>query len=68
MRAWTLIRTVNRCFNAPLVEAVRGGAHGGEARLTPAGHEVLALYREIATVGLLSTLTPWRKLRRHLRA
>ena len=34
MRAWTLIRTMNRCCKAPLVEAVRGGKERGGARLT----------------------------------
>lgn len=46
-RAWLLVETMNRCFKAPLVETSRGGkAHGG-AVLTPAGEEVLALYRHM---------------------
>jgi len=67
MRAWTLIRTMNGCFAAPLVEAVRGGTRGGEARLTQTGRDVLGLYREITTAGMRSVLPSWRKLRRHLR-
>src|SRR5215469_12625920 len=48
MRAWTLIRTMNRSFCEPLVEAVRGGMRGGGgARLTPAGRQVLELYRQM---------------------
>src|SRR5215469_4990619 len=48
MRAWTLIRTMNRCFCEPLVEAVRGGIRGGGgARLTPTGRQVLGLYRQM---------------------
>ncbi len=46
-RAWTLIDEMNRCFATPLVEGMRGGAHGGGARLTPVGREVLTLYRRI---------------------
>jgi len=66
MRAWTLIRTVNRCFTTPLVEMARGGARGGEAHLTPTGREVLELYREISTAGMRSAAGPWRKLRRRV--
>ena len=44
-RAWELIGTLNGMFRAPLVERTRGGAGGGGAVLTEAGHEVLRLYR-----------------------
>jgi len=45
MRAWTLIRTMNRCFKKPVVLTQHGGAHGGGgAVLTAAGRKVLALY------------------------
>lgn len=44
-RAWLLVETMNRCFQAPLVEAVKGGAKGGGARLTKLGSEVLTSYR-----------------------
>jgi molybdate transport system regulatory protein len=51
-RAWYLIDTMNRCFHAPLVEAVKGGrAHGG-ASLTPVGIEVLGLYRSLEAKAL----------------
>ena len=46
-RAWLLVDTMNRCFREPLVTAAKGGAGGGNARLTPAGERVLALYRRI---------------------
>ena len=68
MRAWELVRTMNRCFESVLVEAVRGGASGGESRLTPAGREVLALYRQMAMDGSRAAKPAWRKLRQHLRA
>ena len=44
-RAWLLVETMNRCFRTPLVEAARGGAGGGGARLTPLGREALTRYR-----------------------
>ncbi len=46
-RAWLLVETMNLCFRAPLVEASRGGAGGGGARLTPLGREALARYRDM---------------------
>jgi molybdate transport system regulatory protein len=48
MRAWTLIRTMNRCFKEPIVVSMHGGAHGGGgAELTVAGRKVLALYQKM---------------------
>lgn len=44
-RAWQLVDVMNRCFKSPLVETAKGGSHGGGARLTPLGEEVLARYR-----------------------
>jgi len=45
MRAWQLIKYTNRCFSAPVVEVVRGGKHGGGAKLTETGRRTLAAYR-----------------------
>jgi len=48
MRAWTLIRTMNRCFQKPVVVSTHGGAHGGGgAQLTATGRKVLALYKRM---------------------
>jgi molybdate transport system regulatory protein len=44
-RAWSLVDEMNRCFKSPLVEAAKGGAHGGGAHLTEFGQEVLKRYR-----------------------
>jgi molybdate transport system regulatory protein len=44
-RAWMLVDVMNRCFKSPLVETSKGGSHGGGARLSPLGEEVLAHYR-----------------------
>lgn len=46
-RAWLLVDAMNRCWRAPLVATTPGGAAKGGARLTPAGHTVLALYRQM---------------------
>jgi molybdate transport system regulatory protein len=46
-RAWALVEAMNTNFATPLVAATKGGAGGGGARLTPAGAEMLAAYREV---------------------
>ena len=44
-RAWALVEAMNGLFRAPVVEAVKGGAGGGGARLTETGVQVLGAYR-----------------------
>lgn len=51
-RAWVLCEDLNRLFEGPLVETARGGSHGGGARLTGLGAEVLACYRRMETRAL----------------
>jgi molybdate transport system regulatory protein len=46
-RAWLLVDTMNQCFDRPLVETATGGNHGGGARITELGKEVLGRYREM---------------------
>ena len=46
-RAWLLVDAMYRCFQQPLVETVTGGAHGGGARLTTTGKEILQAYRHL---------------------
>jgi molybdate transport system regulatory protein len=46
-RAWVLVEAMNTTFTAPLVEASKGGAGGGGARLTSLGEQMLAAYREM---------------------
>ncbi|MEO8426200.1 MAG: LysR family transcriptional regulator [Verrucomicrobiota bacterium] len=62
MRAWLLIRTMNACFNEPLVNAVRGGSKHGGATLTPTGNTALRLYERLEAESLAAT----RKTRREL--
>jgi molybdate transport system regulatory protein len=55
MRAWLLMKTMNRCFKEPLVILTRGGKHGGGAKLTVTGERALALYEQLEKDSLSST-------------
>jgi molybdate transport system regulatory protein len=46
-RAWLLVRTMNRCFQQPLVTTTRGGGNHGGAELTRPGKQILALYQRL---------------------
>jgi molybdate transport system regulatory protein len=48
-RAWLLVDTMNRCFDAPVVAAEAGGSRGGGTRVTPLGAEVVRRYRRVET-------------------
>jgi molybdate transport system regulatory protein len=67
MRAWTLVKSMNGSFAAPLVELIRGGRQRGGATLTPAGRRVLQLYREIEVRSLRATRASGAKLARLVR-
>ena len=55
-RAWQLVTTMNQCFISPLVETQTGGSHGGGALVTPLGHEVLQLFRQMEQVALAASM------------
>ncbi len=46
-RAWILIEQMNLSFRRKVVTTQLGGTHGGGARLTPFGREVVKRYRTI---------------------
>ena len=46
-RIWLLVDEMNRCFRERLVETMSGGGHERGARLTAAGREALAAFREL---------------------
>jgi molybdate transport system regulatory protein len=46
-RTWLLVDTMNRCWKEPLVETATGGSHGGGARLTEFGKQVVQSYRDL---------------------
>ncbi|MEW5425006.1 winged helix-turn-helix domain-containing protein [Amorphus sp. 3PC139-8] len=48
-RAWLLVDELNSMFAGPLVATQLGGARGGGAVVTPAGHQVIAHYRRVET-------------------
>jgi molybdate transport system regulatory protein len=65
MRAWTLIRTMNRNFNEPLVVANRGGIDGGGgATLTDLGREALVLYRRMENKCVRIVQPDWKKFQK----
>jgi len=67
MRAWNLIRYTNKCFNKPVVEAVRGGKTGGGANLTGTGRKIIALYRGMENESKKAVRLPLSRLRRLLK-
>jgi len=47
MKAWKLVKSMDRGFTEPLVRKTRGGSTRGGAVVSPVGLRVLALYREM---------------------
>jgi molybdate transport system regulatory protein len=67
MRAWTLLKTMDKCFRQPVALAQRGGKSGGGMKVTETGHRALALYQEMEATALKSIGIPWRRLQKLLR-
>lgn len=67
MRAWTLVKTMNAAFKAPLVALARGGARHGGATVTPTGAKVLSLYRAMERTCEMATSSQAAKLKGLLR-
>lgn len=65
-RAWLLVDTMNRAFRSPLVEAAKGGAGGGGARVTEFGLQVLARYRAMEFKAAASVAAEMREFTRLL--
>jgi molybdate transport system regulatory protein len=64
-RAWLLVDTMNQCFDKPLVETATGGSHGGGARVTELGHDVIRRYRDMdlkATAAVARELSEFARL------
>jgi molybdate transport system regulatory protein len=49
-RAWDLVDELGQIFGQPVVVSQTGGKHGGGARLTPFGEELVARYRAIESL------------------
>jgi molybdate transport system regulatory protein len=63
MRAWNLVRMMNRSFRDPLVLLSRGGRARGGARLTAAGKQILSFYRSMERAGVRAAAPAWKRLR-----
>ena len=46
-RAWDLVDETTKIFGQPVVASQAGGKHGGGAKLTPFGEEIVARYRAV---------------------
>ncbi|MCL1908898.1 MAG: LysR family transcriptional regulator [Holophagaceae bacterium] len=57
-KAWLVVKDMNKFFKEPLVEASKGGAHGGGARLTEMGHDALKRYRQLESLAWNSISSP----------
>lgn len=49
-RAWDLVDAMNKSFREPLVSTATGGSHGGGAKVTEFGQEVLQRYRQLEQI------------------
>lgn len=67
MRAWSLVRTMNRCFQEPVVAVSRGGSRHGGAQLSPHGRHVVDLYRRMEREAAMVLRPNWAELRSLLR-
>jgi molybdate transport system regulatory protein len=64
MKAWTLVKAMNKHFVEPLVVLSRGGTHGGGARLTSTGEEVLLAYKRLRTKAEAAAKgKPWKRIK-----
>ena len=67
-RAWLLVDEMNRCFDPPVVETLRGGGLERGARVTETGVAVLAAYREMETeAAMIADRPAYARLRASLR-
>jgi molybdate transport system regulatory protein len=67
MRAWTLVKSLDRGFAEPLVNKSRGGRTRGGATLTKTGRRVLSLYREMEAASQAAIHATGKKLNRLLK-
>jgi len=65
-RAWELVGELNRCFDAPLVDASKGGSGGGGASLTPLGKKMLRSYRAMQAAAQSAVGRELNQLRRRV--
>ena len=61
-RAWLIVAALNTHFDAPLIEASKGGKAGGGAQLAALGEEVLAAYGEMLALTEAAITAPLARL------
>jgi len=61
-RAWMLVDDLNRHLSKTVVEATPGGKLGGGTTLSPTGHKLVNLYRDIERKALRHTSASTRAL------
>lgn len=67
-RAWSLVEALNAMFRGSLVDAAKGGVHGGGAALTPLGVTVLGAYRALEAASARAGHRPLAVIRRSLKS
>jgi len=67
-KTWLMVDEMNRCFVDPVVEAVKGGARGGGARVTAIGAEALRQYRNMQALAQTAIEKELREFRSLLAA
>ncbi|MBO9574909.1 MAG: LysR family transcriptional regulator [Sphingobium sp.] len=68
-RTWLLVDAMNRCWEAPLVGTAAGGSHGGGAKVTELGLEILKQYRALQeAAGQVAGSESWQALQAALRS
>jgi molybdate transport system regulatory protein len=61
MRAWQLVKGMNRGWKEPLVTTARGGSKRGGSVITTTGLEALRLYRELEAAADVATRSAAKK-------
>jgi molybdate transport system regulatory protein len=67
MKAWKLVKSLDRGFAEPLVRKSRGGSARGGAAVSPTGMRVLALYREMESASQAAVRRSASRLNRLLK-
>jgi molybdate transport system regulatory protein len=68
MRAWTMVKSLDRDFAEPLVLKTRGGRVRGGAALSETGRRVVSIYREMEKASHAATRDAGEQLNELLKA
>jgi len=66
-RAWLLVEEINKALRQPAVAAATGGRQGGGAAITPAGEEIIVLYRAVERAAHAGATREFRALDKLIR-